>query len=99
MRELKSLKNLLFDRPFSCNVYDVWPKTVQRSYLSWGFLKTTNQPTTFHQPTTNRPTDHPPPNTDQPTTDQVQIPLTNRSLTNKKYEDQKFYKKIFMNFW
>ena len=79
MQELKSLKNLLFDRPFSCNVYDVWPKKVQRSYLSWGFLKTTNQPTTFHQPTTNRPpttehqpTDHRPsaPTIDQPTINQ-----------------------------
>ena len=30
-----SLKNLLFDWSTSCNVYNVWPKKVQRSYLSW----------------------------------------------------------------
>ena len=99
MRALKSLKNLHFDWPFSCKVYGVWPKKVQRSYLSWGFLKTTNQPTTFHQPPTNWPIDHLSPNTDQPTTDQVHLPLTNWPSTHKKYEDQKIYNKFYMNFW
>ena len=32
---LKSLKNLHFDCFFLCKVYNVWPKEVQRSYLSW----------------------------------------------------------------
>ena len=30
-----SLKNLHFDWSLSCKVYNVWPKKVQRSYLSW----------------------------------------------------------------
>ena len=99
MRALKSLKNLHFDWPFSCKVYGVWPKKVQRSYFSWGFLKTTNQPTTFHQPPTNWPINHLSPNSDQPTTDQVHLPLTNWPLTHKKYEDQKINNKSYMNFW
>lgn len=65
----------------------------------WGFLKTTNQPTTFHQPPTNWPINHLSPNTDQPTTDQVHLPLTNWPLTHKKYEDQKINNKFYMNFW
>ena len=32
---LKSLKNLYFDWSLSCKVHNVWPKKVQRSYLSW----------------------------------------------------------------
>ena len=32
---LKSLQNLHFDWSLSCKVYNVWPKKVQRSYLSW----------------------------------------------------------------
>ena len=35
IRALKSLQNLYFDRSFSCKVYNVWPKKVQSSYLSW----------------------------------------------------------------
>ena len=31
---LKSLKNH-FDRSLLCKVYNVWPKKVQRSYISW----------------------------------------------------------------
>ena len=45
-----------------------WPKTS----VLWGFLKTTDQPNTYHRPPTNRATDHRPnaPTTDQPITDQ-----------------------------
>ena len=32
---LKSLKNLHFDWSLSCKVYNVWPKKVQKSCLSW----------------------------------------------------------------
>ena len=32
---LKSLKILHFDWSLSCKVYNVWPKNVGRSYLSW----------------------------------------------------------------
>ena len=32
---LKSLQNLHFDWSLLCKVYNVWPKKVQRSYLSW----------------------------------------------------------------
>ena len=32
---LKSLKNLHFDWFVYCEVFNVWPKKVQRSYLSW----------------------------------------------------------------
>ena len=35
IQALKSLKNLHFDWSFSYKVYNVWPKKVQRSYLSW----------------------------------------------------------------
>ena len=35
IRALKSLQNLYFDRSLSCKVYNVWPKKVQSSYLSW----------------------------------------------------------------
>ena len=35
IRTLKSLKNLHFDWSFSYKVYNVWPKKVQKSYLSW----------------------------------------------------------------
>ena len=35
IRALKSLKNLHFDWSLLCKVYNVWPKKVQRSYLSW----------------------------------------------------------------
>ena len=35
IQALKSLKNLQFDWSLSCNVYNVWPKKVQRSFLSW----------------------------------------------------------------
>ena len=34
-RALKSLKNLHFDWFLLCKVFNVWPKKVQRSYLSW----------------------------------------------------------------
>ena len=34
-RALKSLKNLHFDWLLLCKVFNVWPKKVQRSYLSW----------------------------------------------------------------
>ena len=64
------------------------------STTSMGFLQTTDQLTTYHQPPTNRPTDHLPPTTDQLTTDQVHRPPTNRPSTNWKYEDQKFHKKF-----
>ena len=32
---LKSLKNMHFDWSLLCKVYNVWPKKVQRSYISW----------------------------------------------------------------
>ena len=32
---LKSLKNFYFDWFLLCKVYSVWPKKIQRSYLSW----------------------------------------------------------------
>ena len=32
---LKSLKKLHFDWSLLCKVYNVWPKKVQRSYISW----------------------------------------------------------------
>ena len=35
IRALKSLKNLHFDWSLLCKVYNVWPKKVQRSYISW----------------------------------------------------------------
>ena len=35
IRALKSLKNLHFDWSLSCKIYNVWPKEVQRSSLSW----------------------------------------------------------------
>ena len=35
IRTLKSLKNLHFDWSLLCKVYNVWPKKVQRSYISW----------------------------------------------------------------
>ena len=35
IRTLKSLKNLHFDWSLLCKVYNVWPKKVQRSYVSW----------------------------------------------------------------
>ena len=34
-RALKSLTNLHFDWFLLCKVFNVWPKKVQRSYLSW----------------------------------------------------------------
>ena len=34
-RALKSLANLHFDWFLLCKVFNVWPKKVQRSYLSW----------------------------------------------------------------
>ena len=34
-KHLKSLQNLDFDWSSLCKVYNVWPKKVQRSYLSW----------------------------------------------------------------
>ena len=35
IRALKSLKNLHFDWSLSCKLYNIRPKKVQRSYLSW----------------------------------------------------------------
>ena len=35
IQALKSLQNLHFDWSPLCKVYNVWPKKVQRSYLSW----------------------------------------------------------------
>ena len=35
IRALKSLKNLNFDWSLLCKVYNVWPKNVQRTYISW----------------------------------------------------------------
>ena len=35
IRALKSLKNLHFDWSLLCKVYNVWPKKVQGSYISW----------------------------------------------------------------
>ena len=37
IRALKSLKNLHFDWFLLCKVYNVWPKKVQRSYISWNW--------------------------------------------------------------
>ena len=36
-RALKSLKNLHFHWFLLCKVFNVWPKKVQRSYLSWNW--------------------------------------------------------------
>ena len=38
IRAFKSLQNLHFDWPLSCKVCNVWPKKVQRSYLSWHWI-------------------------------------------------------------
>ena len=35
IRALKSLKNLHLDWSLLCEVYNVWPKKAQRSYISW----------------------------------------------------------------
>ena len=35
IRVLKSLQNLHFDWSIYCKVYNLWPKKVLRSYLSW----------------------------------------------------------------
>ena len=35
IRTFKSLQNLHFHWPLPCKVYNLWPKKVQRSYLSW----------------------------------------------------------------
>ena len=35
IRAIKNFKNLHFDWSRSCKVYNVWPKKVQRNYLSW----------------------------------------------------------------
>ena len=35
IQALKSLKNLHFDWSILCKVYNVWPKKVLRSYISW----------------------------------------------------------------
>ena len=35
IRALKILKHLHFDWSLLCKVYNVWPKKVQRSYISW----------------------------------------------------------------
>ena len=72
-----------------CSVLECWSK-VRRKYIEEGFLKTTDQPTTYHRPLTNQPTDHRP-------TDQMHQPPINRPPTNKKFEDQKFYNKFKMD--
>ena len=50
-----------------------------------GFLKSTEQSTTYHLPT------------DQPTPDQMHRSPTNQPPTNKKFEDQKFYDRFKMD--
>ena len=35
IRAIKSLKNLHFDWSILCEVYNVWPKEVQRGYILW----------------------------------------------------------------
>ena len=35
VQALKGLKNVHFDWSLLCKVYNVWPKKVQRSYISW----------------------------------------------------------------
>ena len=35
IQALKSLQNFHFDWSLSCKVYNLWPKKLQRSYLSW----------------------------------------------------------------
>ena len=39
IRILNSLQNLQFDWSLSCKVYNLWPKKVQRSYISFMTLK------------------------------------------------------------
>ena len=41
-RALKSLKNLDFNWLLLCKVFNVWPKKVQKSYLSWHWRLTQN---------------------------------------------------------
>ena len=47
--------------------------TEMENWLEMGFLKTTDQPTTYHRPPTNRPTDHRP-------------PISKKFQNQKKYE-------------
>ena len=49
----------------------------ERPSFKLGFHKTTDQPSSYHQPPTNQPTDHQPPT---------------RPPTNEKSEDEKFHK-------
>ena len=50
----------------------------------WGFLKTTNQPTTYHRPPINRPTDHLPPTNRQPTKCTGHRPTDYRPIRNMR---------------
>ena len=38
IRPLESLQNLHFHWSLSCKIYNLWPKKVQRSYLSWHWI-------------------------------------------------------------
>ena len=79
------------------NIFGSFYESVSKMWsmhTGWGFLKTTDQTTTYHLSTDQPTTYHQPPTTDQPTTDQVHRPPTNRPSTNKKYEDQKFHSKF-----
>ena len=84
---------LLLDASFLRIVCWVWRSPIFFFFFFFGggegFLKPTDQPTSYHRLPTNLPTEHLP-----PTTNQVHRQPTNRSRTNKKYEDQKFYNKF-----
>ena len=56
-----------------------------------GFLKTTDQPTTFHRSPTNQPTDPLPLTIHSPINNHMHRPLTYQSPTSKKFE---YHKKI-----
>ena len=53
-----------------------------------GFVKTIDQPTTFHWPPTNQPTNDLPPTIGHPTTNHMYRTLTNRPPISKKFKDQ-----------
>ena len=48
IRALKSLTNLHFDWSLLCKVYNVWPKKVQRSNISWHWRVMQNLKKNWH---------------------------------------------------
>ena len=72
--ESKSVIAKKFLKIIKSKIYKIMTANDRKSYLSYlGFLKTIDQPTTYHRSPTNQPTVHQSPNTDQPTTDQWEI--------------------------